>query len=60
VTGEPRNAAVVPHESVAQETETCARLGRPSLADVFSIHLAAGSALVKNVSSAYRIQKLVL
>ena len=46
MTGEPRNAAVVPHESVAQETGACVRLGRPSLS-VFSIHLAAGTALVK-------------
>jgi hypothetical protein len=47
MTGEPRNAAFVPYESLAQETATCVRLGRPSLSDVFSIHLAAGIALVK-------------
>ena len=47
MTGEPRNAAIVLHESDAQEEAVCVRLGRPSLSDVFSIHLAAGTALVK-------------
>ena len=46
MTGGPRNASFVPHEFVAQETVTCVRLGRPSLT-VFSIHHAAGGALVK-------------
>jgi hypothetical protein len=47
VTGEPRNAAVVPYESVAQERAARVRLGRPSHTDVFSIHLAAGTTVVK-------------
>ena len=60
VKGEPRKATVVPHVSVVQETATIVRLGRPSLSDVFSIHLAAGTSSRKNDCSAYRIQKLVL
>lgn len=46
-TGEPRNPAFVPHVSVAQETGTCVSAWTSLVLLSFSIHHAAGAALVK-------------